>query len=52
MKAAIVNIKEIVNKRKNPTLSLSAKDILRNKMIVKEPVQVKARQGDKPKYKS
>lgn len=47
MKVGIVNFKEIVNKRKNPVLSLSAKDILENKMIVKVPVQSKARQGEK-----
>ncbi len=36
MKAFIVNSKDLFNKKKNPNLSLSAKDILKNNKIIKE----------------
>lgn len=41
MKAFIVNSKDLFNKKKNPNLSLSAKDILKNNKIIKERLKMK-----------
>lgn len=38
-KAFIVNSKDLFNKKKNPVLSLSVKDILKNKKIRKKEIK-------------
>jgi len=45
MKSFIVNSKDLLNRRKNPKLSLSAKDILKNPKISKKGLTYHTKYG-------